>query len=159
MEATASTGSLLRERFPELVGGMVVGGFALTLGELLLMNHTEKIQAIGVGLTAVGMAAVALGLMAVKLRKLMVGVLLIVAAGGLFGTYEHVEHANEEREKAGLQESALVIQNADYDATEADEGKSEDHEKDKKHGPPPLAPLSVSGLALMGGLGLLASKR
>ena len=126
---------MLKERFPELVVGMVVGGFALTLVELLLMNHTEKTQTIGVVVTVLGMGAVALGLVAPKLRKPLLGLLIVVAGSGLFGIYEHLEEAAEHREKAAREQ------------------------REPKPGPPPLAPLSVSGLALMGGLGLLAAKR
>ncbi len=163
MNATETKGSLLQERFPEMVAVMVAGGFALTLGELLLMNHTEKSQNIGVVLTGIGMVAVALGVMVgPRLRKVLAGLLIVVAAGGLFGVYEHLEEAQEHREKAerARQESGLVVQKADYDAHEGEEASEHrEGKKEEKHGPPPLAPLSVSGLALMGSLGLIASKR
>jgi hypothetical protein len=153
MIATATKGSWLQERFPELVAVMVAGGFALTLGELLLMNHTEKIQKLALLMTSAGMLAVALGLIAPKFRKLLVGVLIVVAASGLFGVYEHLEEAAEHREKAAREASAPGV-------LQAGGGDAGEHEKKgEKHGPPPLAPLSVSGLALMGSLGLLALKR
>ena len=155
MIATATKGSVLQERFPEVVGLMVVGGFALTLGELLLMGHTEKIQTLAVVMTAVGMLAALAGLVvAPGLRKVLAGVLIVVAASGLFGTYEHLEEAAEHREKAARQELELAQQGGVVAAHEGKEGKHEE-----KQGVPPLAPLSLSGLALLGSLGLVASKR
>ncbi len=154
MIATATKGSVLQERFPEMVGVMVVGGFALTLGELLLMGHTEKIQTLAVVMTAVGMLATLVGLVAPRFRKLLAGLLIVVAAGGLFGTYEHFEEAAEHREKAARQELERASQGL---AVEAHAG--EKRERKEKQGIPPLAPLSLSGLALLGSLGLVASKR
>lgn len=143
--------SWLQDRFPELVVGLVVGAFALTLGELLLMGHFEGKQIIGLAMSAIAMGALVLGLLlGPRFRKVLVGVLCLVALGGLFGTLEHAEEAQEHREKAerARQERALLNPSQDGEA----------HEEGKTHVPPPLAPLSVSGLALMGGLGLIARK-
>lgn len=163
MIATATKGSWVQERFPELVALMVAGGFAMTLAELLLMGHTEKSQNIAVLMSGLGMGATIVGLVvAPRLRSVFAGVLVVVAASGLFGTYEHLEEAMEHREKAAKASSAsaLIVENADFDRSEASErhagaGKHDEEE----HGPPPLAPLSVSGLALLGSLGLIASRR
>lgn len=140
--------SWLQVRFPEVVGVLVVGGFVMTLGELVLMGHTQKSQLIGVAMSGVGLLAAVLGtVVGHRLRKALIAVLIVVAGSGLFGVYEHYEEAQEHREKA-LKEQALL----------AERGEAPDPEKSKKHGPPPLAPLSVSGLALLGGLGLLARR-
>ncbi|MNK89777.1 hypothetical protein D3C87_1097970 [compost metagenome] len=149
MIATSAKPSWLQERFPELVGLMVAGGFALTLGELFLMGHTEKTQLIGIGMSGVGLLlAVAGAVTAPRFRKVLVGLWIGVAASGLFGAYEHVEEAQEHREKAVLEAQAIAAAGGDVD----------DHEKGESHGPPPMAPLSVTGLAMLGGLGLLARK-
>ena len=138
--------SWLQERFPEVVGILVVGGFALTLGELVLMGHTEKAQLIGLAMSGVGLLAALLGAVGGRgFRKAMVGLLVIVAGSGLFGVYEHLEEAQKHREKAA-QEQALRG------------GEAEESEKSEKHGPPPVAPLSVTGLAMLGSLGLLARR-
>ena len=164
MIATATKESWLQDRFPEVVGVMVAGGFALTLGELLLMGHTEKSQNLAVLMTAAGMLATVVGLVAApRFRKLFAGLLIVVAAGGLFGVYEHLEEGMEHKEKAAKasQERAQAVQLADVDRSDRGHGEHEKggHDGDEEHGPPPLAPLSVSGLALMGSLGLIASRR
>ncbi len=152
----------IRERFPQLVGLMVVGGFALILAELLLMDHTEKTQKIGVLMTVVGMLGAGLGLVVgPRFRKALLGVLVLVAASGLFGTYEHLEEAQEHREKAAKrQQSTLVVRKADFDRSASLESEAGEHDKEEKEesGPPPLAPLGVSGLAVLGGLALMARK-
>jgi len=149
MIATLSKTSWLQERFPELVGLMVAGGFALTLGELFLMGHTEKTQLIGVGMSGVGLLLALAGAVAApRFRKVLVGLWIVVAASGLFGVYEHLEEAQEHREKAALEAQAMA----------AAGGDAHDHEQGESHGPPPMAPLSVTGLAMLGGLGLLARK-
>lgn len=143
--------SWLQDRFPELVVGMVVGAFALTLGELLLMGHSEGKQIIGMVMSAVAMGALVLGLLVgPRIRKVLLGVLCVVALSGVFGTIEHVEEAQEHRENAERERQELALSSPSEDG--------EAHEEGKTHGPPPLAPLSVSGLALMGGLGLIARK-
>lgn len=157
-EKTEATRAMwLQERFPEVVGVLVIGGLALTLAELLLMGHTEKKQMLGVVMTVVAMGLTGLGLLVgPTLRKGLAIALLVVAAGGVYGVVEHLEEVAEHREKAQARETRVVVQLADFD--KADREKKGDHEEEE-HGPPPLAPLSVSGLALMGSLGLLASRR
>lgn len=148
MIATSAKTSWLQERFPELVGLMVAGGFALTLGELFLMGHTEKSQLIGVGMSGAGLLAALLGaVVAPRFRKALLGLWIVVAAGGLFGVYEHLEEAQEHREKAAIEAQAKMAA-----------GEAAEESKDEEHGPPPMAPLSVSGLAMLGGLALLARK-
>ena len=151
MIATAVKTSWLQERFPEVVGLMVAGGFALTLGELFLMGHTEKSQMIGMGMSGAGLLTALLGaVLAPRFRKALLGLWIVVAASGLFGVYEHFEEAQEHREKARLEARARP---AAGEATE-----HEKHSKGEKHGPPPMAPLSVTGMAMLGGLGLLARR-
>lgn len=155
MEVSRAT--WLQERFPEVVGVLVIGGLALTLAELLLMGHTEKKQMLGVVMTAVAMGLTGVGLLVgPAIRKVLAIALLVVAAGGIYGVVEHLEEAAEHREKAQAKESRVVVQLVDFD--EGDRERKGEHEEEE-HGPPPLAPLSVTGLALMGSLGLMASRR
>ena len=139
--------SWIQERFPQVVGVMVAGGFALTVGELLLMNHTEKAQLIGVAMSGVGMVAALLGVVTPhRFRKLLLALLIVVAGSGLFGVFEHFEEAQEHREKAQKAVAAALARGEEPDP------------KAKKQDPPPVAPLSVTGLAMLGGLGLLARR-
>jgi hypothetical protein len=116
---------------------LLVGGVIVTLAELLLSEHTEDIkQLIPVGLLIVGLpAALACTLRpgrttVVVLRALMV----MYVISGLVGVYLHfsakMEFALEGQ--PDLSGWALVV--------EALEGSS----------PPILAPLAMSGLALLG---------
>lgn len=142
----------IQAHFPQLVLALVAGGFALTLVELLWMNHTEDNQLVAVGAT---LAGALVSLVAVwargPLRTVLAGVLGVVALTGLVGTAMHLEELGEHaafpgRAVAWVQSQTLAW--ADADEEEA-EGGAEGHEEE---GVPPLAPLSVSGLAMLGAL-------
>ena len=107
---------------------LLAGGFAVILGELVLYQHWEGTQLVGLTVTIVGMVAVAAGLF-VKgtIRSVLAILLLVLSVAGLLGVRQHSESAANAQNK----EDAV---------------------------PPPLAPLGVSGLSLMGSV-LLFSRR
>lgn len=139
----------VRENLPSLVLIGVLAGFAVVLAELLLMEHNEGKQVVAIGASMLGLVAAGLALVASgSLRGLMAAALLVVGTAGLAGTVMHVaearEHAQEAREHA-------AGEHRDRDG----HGKDEDEEE---HAPPPLAPLSVSGLGVLGALGAVARR-
>lgn len=72
----------------------VIGGFLLLLAELLLTGHTKGIQAIAIASTIAGVLLGLGGLFARPfLRKVLIGLFLLLALSGVVGIIEH----NEER--------------------------------------------------------------
>lgn len=130
---------LVQTRFPTLVLLGVAAGFGMLLAELLLTGHTEGTQRISVLTSVLG---IGLGLMALWvsgwLRGLVIAGFALLALVGVYGALEHRE-GGEGRE---AQTQVRFI-------SEREEGKAT---------PPPLAPLSLSGLALLGGLATLAKR-
>lgn len=143
----------LSKRFPELVNLFTLLGFLTLLAELLLTGHTEGVQVVAPLAAGVGAAASGLGLLAPALRPWGVGLLLLVGASGLLGLANHLGETLE-----GAQ--ILTLQTVDEEGTEyptypqGENGLAEEGEET----PPPLAPLSLSGLGLLGALALYVKR-
>ncbi len=150
---------------------LLAGGFAMVAAELLITAHTEGVQLVGVVASVAGLIVVLLGLIAKgTFRMVLVVVLLLLSVSGLTGAYQHFEAASGR--EASI--STPVVQGADavnlaisYSPTgdvrsvvpqESGEQGEANERRDRGGGasPPPLAPLSLSGLALMGAVVLLS---
>lgn len=147
---------------------LLAGGFAVVLGELVLYQHWEGTQLIGFGATVVGMLAVLAGIFVKGTLRTVIGLLLVVLSiSGLIGAREHLEAAKGEAmspRPALVQQSTLAgAQEIAYRPgglaqEEEEEGEEGEGGESGEEVPPPLAPLSLSGLALMGAVILLAKK-
>lgn len=139
---------------------MLAGGFLMLLAELLLTNHVDGIQIVAVIASAVGLAAVLVGWFAKgTLRVTMAVVLILLSVTGVIGTAQHLEEGGE-RGEAGRPALLAAGENQQiaYSAQE-EEGESEGPRGEGgESAPPPLAPLSLAGLSLMGAVVLLARK-
>jgi hypothetical protein len=136
----------LRERFPEMVVLFVALGFFVTLAELLLMGHTEGVQAVAPLAAGVGTVGAGLGLVAPRARSWALALLLGVSLAGLFGLVQHLEEGLEGKE--GMRPGTFRL-------VDEKEGYEEYEEGEKGEGtPPPLAPLSLAGLGLLGAAAL-----
>lgn len=156
----------IQEHFPALVQAMVAGGFALTAAELLLMQHTDEAQFIGVAATGLGAVLAVGGIWARgRAKGFLAAAFAVLALSGVFGMVEHLEEHEEEREGFKWQQRATtwLSQQGTALADEEDhEGRGDERRGERgdegEHGPPPLAPLSVSGLAILGAVAVLAKK-
>ncbi|MDW8018137.1 MAG: hypothetical protein RMI36_09965 [Thermus sp.] len=152
---------MLQKRFPDLVVLFVVLGCFATLAELLLMGHTEGIQLLAPVAAGLGAMAAGLGLLLPLSEPLAVGVLLLVSLAGLVGTAEHWAESLSASRPAMVQ---LVDEEGEaYPALPQGEGATQEGgEGSGQEGgeatPPPLAPLSLSGLGFLGALALLARR-
>jgi len=144
---------------------LLSGGFAVVLGELVLYQHWEGAQLIGFSATVVGMLAVLVGIFVKGTLRTVIGLLLVVLSiSGLVGAREHLAEGGE----AMSPRPALVQQSTLSGAQEIayrPGGLAQEEEDEEGEGgdggetvPPPLAPLSLSGLALMGAVILLAKR-
>jgi hypothetical protein len=140
---------------------LLAGGFAVVLGELVLYQHWDGTQLIGFSATVVGILAVLVGIFVKGTLRTVIGLLLVVLSiSGLMGARQHLEAAAgaaiaplpalvQQNTLAGVQEIAYRPGAVAGQLTEEEGGEAV---------PPPLAPLSLSGLALMGAVILLAKK-
>ena len=119
---------LVRRHLFTLLLLLLAGGFAVILGELFLYQHWEGTQLVGLIVTIVGTVAVVAGLFVKGTLRSVLAILLLVLS--VAGLLGVREHS----------ESAAKAQNEE-DAV-----------------PPPLAPLGVSGLSLMGFVLLFARR-
>lgn len=139
----------LQKRFPDLVALFSALGFLTLLSELLLTGHTEGIQALAPLAAGVGTLAVLAGLWVRGGRSLAVGFLLLVGATGVVGLAQHM------REDLGASRPATV-QLVDEEGREYPSFPRPGEGGEKETPPPPLAPLALSGLGLLGALALYA---
>ena len=144
---------------------LLAGGFVVVLGELVLYQHWDSTQLIGFSATVVGLLAVLVGIFVKGTLRTVIGLLLVVLSlSGLIGAREHLEEGGEAMSPrpALVQQSTLVgAQEIAYrPGALAQEGEEEGEgaEGGGETVPPPLAPLSLSGLALMGAVILLAKQ-
>ncbi len=143
---------------------LTAGGFVMLLAELLLVNHTDGIQFVAVVASAVGLALALLGLLARRgLRLALAAAFLALSITGLIGTYEHLEEGSEGGEawraapvavRSGYQ---TIANRLDEDDGERGEGGERGETGERGEGtPPPLAPLSLAGLSMLGAVSLAA---
>jgi hypothetical protein len=161
---------------------LLAGGFLVVLGELYLYRHWHGTQLIGFSATVIGLVAVLLGLFAKRGFRLGLAVLLVlISVSGLIGTWEHFESRSEEGGEAARPALAATAQVADatnmtiayqpaasermgpQEGGEGGEGAEageagEGGERGGEQAPPPLAPLSLAGLSLMGAAILFAKQ-
>lgn len=150
---------------------LLAGGFLVVLGELFLYRHWDGVQLIGFSATIAGLLFVVLGIFAKGgLRKALAVLLVLLSVSGLIGAYEHLESANGEGgeaqrpvlEQVASSNAALALAvqpRSDLERAPAQEGnESGEGQGGGEAAPPPLAPLSLSGLALMGAAILFAKQ-
>lgn len=140
----------LRTRLPELVLLANAGAFAVLFAELLLMEHTDGIQLVAPAATASGAALCLVAVVLPGRSKWLVAALLSgLSTTGLVGFVQHMD------ERGGLSLSALN-EDADDDDDHSGPGRG-GGDDDEDELPPPLAPLSVTGTALLGALAAAAA--
>lgn len=155
-------------------------GFALTTWELVLYRHWEGTQLIGFVATVLGAVLALAGIfVSGALRNIVAILLVLLSITGLIGTYEHFEHAPGREGEEGARPALTVanaaqagtvqnvafnpngeVQSAPAQEDDADEqppaGARPPFEGGFRMPPPPLAPLSLTGLALMAAIVVLA---
>ncbi len=123
-------GKRLRRALPQLLLVWAALGFTLLLAELLLTNHTGGERFLAPAASLAGLFLSLWGLSRTSPKLVVALGLLLVAGVGLVGMAEHWE---------------------------GDEG-GEVYEQEAEASPPPLAPLSLSGVAALALMGLFAKE-
>ncbi len=143
--------AFVRAHLPELVVVGAAGGFAGTFVELLLTDHSEGSQVIAVIAAGIGAALCLAGLLArsrIVLNVVATGLLLLSISGPV-GVFLHAGGEVDASEAPLSAENVPALDDEDDD----DEGGDDDDDDDEL---PPLAPLALSGLGLLGAVGILA---
>ena len=166
--------AMVRRNLITILLVLLLGGFVMLLAELLVTNHVDGIQTVANVASLVGAAAILLGFFAKgTFRHLLVLLLLVLSLSGLLGAWEHLEsrEGGEAQAPAALAvrpdgyqtisngagaDVERALQEDDEEGEEAREGGERGEREGGESAPPPLAPLSLSGLALMGAVVLLA---
>lgn len=152
----ASLRSFVQRRWQPLLLLLLAGGFAITVVELLLTGHVKGIQLVGVIAPSAALICVLIGLFAHgSLRTAMAVALLVVSLAGLLGTWEHFEEGGKQGSVPALAAQGGEYQPVRLAAASVEQEGGEFREGPGGGNPPPLAPLAISGLALMGAVVLL----
>ncbi|BAS29317.1 hypothetical protein [Limnochorda pilosa] len=164
-------------RLADWVLVLVGGGFLVLFLELILTGHTEGVQLVGVVGSLAGLLLSLAGLKLSGRGPLRVAALmLLLGLTGLAGTFLHAEERLDGSERAG-RPGVLAAQSlsgaaaaeevragerdgrarlGEMDAREPYEPEAAEARERRGSVPPPLAPLSLSGLALLGAVGSAA---
>lgn len=165
--------SWVQRRFYPVVMILLAAGFTLLLAELLLTHHTDGIQLVAVIASITGLVLSLAALFVQGSARLVVaGLMLVLSISGIVGTFEHLE-GDEGREAATelhqadmsqttYQAVSLHAQEEDEagEANERGEGNEQGELGERDQGeaaPPPLAPLSLSGLSVMAAVVMVGS--
>jgi hypothetical protein len=169
----ANLQATVRRNLTSLLLLLLAGGYLVIVGELFIYQHWDGVQLIGFSASLVGLIAVLLGLFAKGgLRVGLAFLLVVLSLSGVIGAYEHFESRAEGAEAARpalAQANAGVTVMVAYQpgaaerlaAQEDEEGEGQEGASGEEGGeevPPPLAPLSLAGLSLMGAAVLLAKQ-
>ena len=159
----ASIQALTRRHLTTLLLLLLAGGFAVILGELILYKHYDGIQLIGLISTIAGLVIVLWGLFAKGGTRITLAVLmLLLSFAGVMGVIQHNE-GEEGAEGARMPPLAAAATDGDVANRQIalpadDDGGPEQRGAGGESAPPPLAPLGLSGLALMGAVILFAKR-
>ena len=144
-----------KDHFITLILAFTAGGFLFILAELLLERHWGGVQTIAPVSAVLGFVLVLLALTGRRGVPVIV-LLLLLSITGLFGTVEHFEQRTEEHD-GPPEASQVALQTVSAPST-SEEGQFAGPPPGEGGAPPWLAPLSLSGLALLGAAGTLAGK-
>ncbi|MEZ4767449.1 MAG: hypothetical protein R2844_03380 [Caldilineales bacterium] len=163
--------SFVQRRYWTLMMLFLIGGFAMLLVELVITNHTDGIQLVAVAASLAGLILAGVGLIASpKLRPIVAVLFLVLSLTGVIGVIEHQEAGGEEGERAARPalttnasaSGAAIALSRSLQGGDGDEDSPPTRDfqgpPPGESAPPPLAPLSLAGLSLMGTVVLLGRR-
>lgn len=150
--------NMVRRNFIAILLLLLLGGFITLLAELLITSHSDGIQNVAIVASVVGAIAVLAGLFVKgRARHVVALLLLVLSISGLLGMRQHAEAASEAYTAPALATIAEGYQTIAAQAGTVESAPQQGGPREES-APPPLAPLSLSGLALMGVVVLLAKQ-
>ncbi len=147
----------VQKYFTTLLLLFVAGGFLVLVAELLLTGHTKGIQLLAVVASVMGGGLAVAGLFSRgKLSMAVIVAFLLLSITGVIGVSEHSEERGGERETTTTTQIARVNNAAN---TRVNFQQQPGFRLDgARGGPPPLAPLSLAGLSLIGAITVVGRK-
>jgi carbon starvation protein CstA len=150
--------NMTRQHLTVILLLLLLGGFATLLAELLLTNHFGGTQSVAVIASVAGALALLAGFFVKgRVRHVVALLLVVLSISGLLGMRQHAEAASEAYTAPALATNAEGYQTIAAQAGAVESAPQQERPR-KESVPPPLAPLSLSGLALMGVVVLLAKQ-
>jgi hypothetical protein len=159
--------SFVQAYFHQILMLLLAGGGLMVLVELLWTGHTDGIQLVGVIASALMVVLAIVGLFAHGTLRVTLAVLFVLLSiTGLVGVLEHNEAEGEadvpalvvNRADAGMMPISYRSLAPQQEDEEGEAGEVTEAGEAGESAPPPLAPLSLSGLALMGAVVLLGRR-
>ncbi len=147
----------IQQHFTTLLLLFVASGFLMLVAELLLAGHTKGIQLLAVGASVAGGVLAVAGLFSRgKLNRVLIVAFLLLSITGLIGVMEHREERGGERAATATVQVARANNTAN---TRVNFQQQPSFRRGGESGaPPPLAPLSLAGLSLIGAVTLVGRK-
>ena len=137
----------LRRYSTQVLLGFVAAGFAFLVVELILLGHTRGSQLIAIFAAVVGVVVSLLAFVPrAAMRRVALGVFVLLALSGLYGVLEHREERGE-RPAQATRALASASSRVERQALES-----------YATNPPVLSPLALSGLAALGIVTLLIAE-
>ncbi len=142
----------VQRRLAALLLWLLAGGYIMLLAELVITSHLDGVQLVAVGASAIGLVLTLTALAVGRNGRYIIAVLLLIlSVTGLLGTYQHYEARAGEGDEAA---APAYVAGAPANQSVALRAQAE-AEDEGEAVPPPLAPLSLSGLSLMAALATL----
>jgi hypothetical protein len=158
----------VRRRLNPILLLLLAGGYLVIVGELFIYQHWDGVQFIGFAASVIGLIAVLLGLFVKGGLRIGLAILLaVLSLSGLIGAFQHLESSGEgaipalAATSAGANMLVAYQPGAALERSALQEGEEDESRESGEGGeetPPPLAPLSLAGLSLMGAAILLAKE-
>ena len=140
----------VQRHLTKLLLGMLAGGFAILLAELLLTAHVDGIQLVAVVASVTGLIlTVAAMFVSGRAGITVAALLLVLSVTGLVGAYEHFEERSGEEAAVPAYVASTPANQVINLRAQDDDDRPARGEEGPEGAPPPLAPLSLSGLSLM----------
>lgn len=159
----------LRAWFPAAVSVFVLVGCIVLFTEMMISGHDRGEARIGIIFAGIGMVVAAVSAVIVVLRlripdvarAIVVAAWLLLAVGGLVGTWDHLKGEEGDEGRVAAQEAGLAMSAPSWTpaAYDDDEGGGDEGGAGDEGGPegkrPPLAPISFTGPGLLGALAFI----
>ena len=153
----ASVKRIVQQNFYTILLLLAVGGFVMILAELLLSDHVDGIQLVGVIASVVGLilGVAALFLTGRQARNVLAILFVVLSISGVIGVLQHADARGDEAGEAVLSGSTATPGYESVSLRAQEENEAEGRGGEGETVPPPLAPLSLSGLAFLGAVVML----
>lgn len=140
---------------PQIILAANAGAFAVLLAELIILEHWDGIQRVAPVTAAAGIVLCCAAIVIPARMRIVPGVLLLaLSAAGLVGFTQHMDERD-----GGF---GSLFSSDDDDDDNSGRGNSRDRDRDDADDdddaePPPLAPLGLSGTALLSAIAALSA--